>query len=252
MIRVAAMRYGIVYALAWFPSAAFAPAKVTQSAIHQAEARVKAEPRNATAVRELHMLLASPNDLTREESMRLREVVRKHSTVAIDTLVPLGEPGEPVVISGTVRDEQGRPVQGALVAVFQTDAGGLYAKSDATRRRMDEPNSRIFGHLRTGADGTYEFRTVRPGGYPLPLPKRPGDQAWIPAHIHFLVTAPGYQNFGCGRESCQIVFSDDPRMTPHWQEWARKLTFPVLNLSPVADGFRRATFDVSMQKEKKR
>ncbi len=252
MIRVTAMRHGIVIALVCLPPTAFAQEKVTQSAIHKAEARVKAAPQDPEAVHALHMLLGSANDLAREESLRLRDVVRKHAAQASETLVPPGEPGEAIAISGTVRDEQGNPVRGALVTIFQTDAAGLYAKSDAQRRRMDEPNSRIFGFLRTGADGKYEFRTVRPGGYPFPLPNMQGDQAWIPAHIHFLVSAAGFADFGCGHQNCQIVFADDPRMTPHWQDWARKLTFPVLTLSPVADGFRRATFDVSLIKENRR
>ena len=54
---------------------------------------------------------------------------------------------------------------------------------------MDEPNSRIFGYLRTGANGRYEFRTVRPSGYSFPLPNRTGDRALVPVHIHFIVSA---------------------------------------------------------------
>jgi len=56
---------------------------------------------------------------------------------------------------------------------------------------MDEPNSRIFGYLRTGANGRYEFRTVRPSGYSFPLPNRTGDRALVPVHIHFIVSAEG-------------------------------------------------------------
>jgi protocatechuate 3,4-dioxygenase beta subunit len=54
---------------------------------------------------------------------------------------------------------------------------------------MDEPNSRIFGYLRTGANGRCEFRTVRPSGYSFPLPNRTGGRALVPAHIHFIVSA---------------------------------------------------------------
>ena len=91
-------------------------------------------------------------------------------------------------------------------------------------------------------------RTVRPGGYPYPLPKEKDDEAFVPQHIHFVVTATGYQPFGCGHENCQLVFADDPRMTPHWQAWARELPAPVLVLERDAAGVSRATFDVTLRR----
>lgn len=242
-------RVAVIAAIFLFPLPHAGQNVSATDAAQKLEDRLKANPGDANAVRELHLLLAAPGDLTREHSLRLREMVRVRSREAVATLVAPHEPGQPLVISGAVRDAQGRPVQGALVTVFQTDAAGLYSKRDAITKRMDEPNSRIFGFLRTGPDGRYEFRTVRPGGYPFPLPGRTGDQAWVPEHIHLFVSAAGYETFGCGRQSCQIVFADDPRMTPHWQEWARTLQNPVLTLRPLAGGFRGGAFDISLRKE---
>jgi hypothetical protein len=69
---------------------------------------------------------------------------------------------------------------------------------------MDEPNSRIFGFLRTGADD--RFRTMRPGGYLFPLPNRTGDQALVSSHTHFIVSAEGLGSHTCGSgHSCQMV-----------------------------------------------
>ena len=210
------------------------------------EQRIAADAHDERAVRELHALLARPNELSREESLRLRDVLRTHPEKSRATLVPEGEPGDPLVISGTVRDSGGKSVRGALVTVFHTDAKGFYSPRDAETKRMDEPNSRLFAFVETGSDGRYELRTVRPGGYPYPLPKLTGDEALVPQHIHFSVAASGYQTFNCGHQNCQLVFADDTRMTPHWQAWARELPAPILVLERDAAGVSRATFDVTL------
>jgi len=44
------------------------------------------------------------------------------------------------------------------------------------------------------------------------------------------------------------VFADDPRMTPHWQAWARELPAPVLTLERDADGVSHATYDVTLRR----
>jgi protocatechuate 3,4-dioxygenase beta subunit len=212
------------------------------------EQRIAADPHDQAAVRELHLLLARPNDLPREETLRLRGVLRTHPERSSATLVPPGEPGDPLMIAGTIRDEAGQPVAGALVTVFHTDAKGFYSPRDAETKRMDEPNSRLFAFIETGADGRYAFRTVRPGGYPFPLPKQKDDEAFVPQHIHFVITATGYEAFGCGHQNCQLVFADDPRMTPHWQAWARELPAPVLTLERDADGVSHATYDVTLRR----
>lgn len=237
--------------------AGFAAAQGARVALNDAaekakriEQRLQKNPNDATAVRELHLLLATPNDLTREESMRLRGVVRTHASEARQSLVIADEPGDAVAISGMVRDSAGRPIAGAHVTIFQTDAKGFYSPLDEASKRMDEPNSRIFGFLRTSAEGQYEFRTVRPGGYPFPLKGRTGDRALVPAHIHFAVEAPGFIAHTCDTGyTCQIVFADDPRMTPHWQKWARDLHFPVLTLKRNATGILKATYDITLRKD---
>ena len=211
------------------------------------ERRIAADARDEQAVRELHALLARPNELSREESLRLREVLRAHPEKARSTLVPPGEPGDRLVLSGTIRDLTGKPVAGALVTVFHTDAKGFYSPRDAETKRMDEPNSRLFAFIETGEDGRYELRTVRPGGYPFPLRNETGDRALVPRHIHFAVSAKGHETFGCGHQTCQLVFADDPRMTPHWQAWAKELPAPILALERDASGVSRATFDVILE-----
>lgn len=183
----------------------------------------------------LKMILAGNYGLTRVESLRLRQVVRTHTQRATEVLVPPHEPGEPLVVSGTVRSQEGKPIAGALIYVFHADAQGNYTHT----RAMDEQNARLFGYMKTGADGRYEFRTIRPGGY---------QQAPIPQHIHMLVNAPGYREHKC-QSTCQLVFDDDPRMTAAWREWARTGGNPILRVTREKDGAQRCEYNLALQKQ---
>jgi protocatechuate 3,4-dioxygenase, beta subunit len=86
------------------------------------------------------------------------------------TLSPQGEPGEPMEISGTIYQQDGQtPAAGVILFVYHTDATGHYSPDD------DPFAPRIKGWLRTGSDGHYSFRSIRPAPYP---------NHSEPAHIH--------------------------------------------------------------------
>ncbi|MCW5768796.1 MAG: carboxypeptidase regulatory-like domain-containing protein [Phycisphaeraceae bacterium] len=85
------------------------------------------------------------------------------------------EPGRRLLVSGVVTDELGRPVRGATVTAYNTDASGLYNPRNSPTR---EP--RISGEVKSDAEGRFQFLTVYPGPYP--------DIA-EPAHVHFGATA---------------------------------------------------------------
>ena len=104
-----------------------------------------------------------------------------------------GAPGEPCFVVGTVRDLNGRPLKGALLDVWQTDGDGLYE----AQRDVAEPWMRAIFH--SGADGSFVIRTVAPLSYTIPMDGSVGALVAAtnishmrPAHIHFLVDAPGY------------------------------------------------------------
>lgn len=114
-------------------------------------------------------------------------------------LVSDGEPGDRLVVTGTVRGSDGAPRPATPVHVFQADAEGYYSKgSDGDDRGWR--HARLSGWLRTREDGSYRVRTIRPGGYP----DRP-----TPAHIHFRVLTPDR-----GDVELSLFFEDDPRLTP--------------------------------------
>jgi protocatechuate 3,4-dioxygenase beta subunit len=106
-----------------------------------------------------------------------------------------GEGGEPAVLSGRVLGLDGRPIGGAMLDVWQTAPNGLYDIQDP-----DQPEMNLRGRFRTGADGRFEFRTVLPVSYPIPtdgpvgkMLLHLGRHPYRPAHIHFIVSAPGYE-----------------------------------------------------------
>ena len=134
-------------------------------------------------------------------------------------VAPAGEPGSRLTVSGTLLDRAGRPIPGAELHVYQTDASGRYTLD----KPMDEPHARLAGRLRTGADGRFELRTIRPGGYPKSLILG-GKERKIPAHIHIDVRADGHPE-----HRFQLVFADDPQLRdPYWVDWVKTQGQPVL------------------------
>ncbi|WP_457056367.1 intradiol ring-cleavage dioxygenase [Kribbella sp. CWNU-51] len=104
-----------------------------------------------------------------------------------------GAPGQPCLVSGRVLNTKGEPIAGALVETWQADEEGFYD----VQKDVDGPQNR--GHLTTDADGNYSFWAVKPVAYPIPddgpvgeLLRAGGRGPMRPAHIHFMVTAPGY------------------------------------------------------------
>ena len=104
--------------------------------------------------------------------------------------------GEPAVVTGRVLDVAGAPIAGALLDVWQTNGNGLYETQDP-----DQPDMNLRGRFRSDGDGRFRFRTVKPVSYPIPhdgpvgaLLRTMERHPYRPAHIHFIVSAPGYDD----------------------------------------------------------
>jgi protocatechuate 3,4-dioxygenase beta subunit len=118
-----------------------------------------------------------------------------------------GEPiGERTIIHGRLLDENGRGISGALIEVWQANAGGRYRHRNDTYVAPIDPNFGGCGRLITGSDGSYVFRTVKPGAYPF----RNYVNSWRPAHIHFSIFGTGFVQ----RLITQMYFEGDP-LIPH-------------------------------------
>ena len=105
-----------------------------------------------------------------------------------------GVPGTPLYINGTVRDLDGYPVPGAVLDVWQADPEGAY------EAQLDVDEARLRALYTAREDGGYCVRTVAPKGYTIPMDGPIGDligrtaiSEYRPAHVHFLLDAPGYR-----------------------------------------------------------
>lgn len=105
-----------------------------------------------------------------------------------------GESGG-VTVSGRVRTVSGEPIGHATLDVWQTAPNGLYHMQD---EGQDEFH--LCARVQADADGSYRFRTLKPVAYPIPtdgpvgkLLERLGRHPYRPAHIHFIVSAPGFK-----------------------------------------------------------
>lgn len=112
------------------------------------------------------------------------------------TIAGKDEAGERLIVTGVVFGADGKtPLANASIYVYHTDAKGLYTPGT----NNDSRNPRLRGYLRTDAQGHYEYSTIKPAPYP-------NNNA--PAHIHYHVNAPGYQE-----RIFEIVFEGDPQIS---------------------------------------
>lgn len=112
--------------------------------------------------------------------------------------------GPRIIVHGKLLDEDGRPVAGKLIEIWQANAGGRYRHvNDGYLAPLDE-NFGGCGRCLTAADGSYQFRTIQPGPYPWPN----GGNDWRPAHIHFSVFGDGFAQ----RLITQMYFEGDPHI----------------------------------------
>ena len=118
------------------------------------------------------------------------------------------DPSTEVILYGRVTDVNGKPLSGATVSLWQTSASGLYDI-------QEDPTSVDYrGIFTTDANGLFVLRTVKPLGYSIPMDGPVGEMITAqrrhgmrPAHIHFLVGAPGYRELVTA-----LYLRDDPHL----------------------------------------
>jgi len=122
-------------------------------------------------------------------------------------IAPLDTDAVPTYVSGRVLDLNGDPIANAVLDVWQTASNGLYDSQDPEIKGLH-----MRGIFRTDAEGRYLIQTVRPVHYQIPndgpvgrMLRATGRHAWRPAHIHFAVSAEGYEPV-----TTHIFDSEDP------------------------------------------
>jgi len=110
--------------------------------------------------------------------------------------------GQLISVAGRVTDEDGSPVAGAVVEIWQANSSGKYIHELDRFEAPLDPHFMGQGRLITDSEGRYEFLTVKPGAYPV----MESGWWWRPPHIHFSIFGPSWMN----RYVTQIFFPGEP------------------------------------------
>jgi hydroxyquinol 1,2-dioxygenase len=118
-------------------------------------------------------------------------------------------PGPALFVKAWIRDQEGKPIEGALVDIWHSSPEGFYENQDETQADMN-----LRGQFTTDANGHIHFRSVKPAGYPIPVDgpvgemlRTQGRHNYRPAHLHFLIYKPGFKTL-----ISQLYVSDDPNI----------------------------------------
>lgn len=118
-------------------------------------------------------------------------------------------PGPALFVNAFVKDQNGKPIEGAEVDIWHSSPEGFYEQQDPKQADMN-----LRGKFVTDAQGHFGFRSVKPAGYPIPIDGPVGDLVratgrhhYRPAHLHFLIFKDGFKTL-----ISQIYVNDDERL----------------------------------------
>jgi len=104
--------------------------------------------------------------------------------------------GDPMLVTGSVSSADGRPLAGAIVDVWHSDDDGYYDV-----QRLDQIGDLAMrARFHADANGRFHFWSIKPAAYPIPndgpvgeMLTAQGRHPWRPAHVHFMISAPGFE-----------------------------------------------------------
>lgn len=116
---------------------------------------------------------------------------------AVDTLADFKEQGPRLKLMGTIYHKDGKtPAKDVILYIYHTNQQGIYP-TRGNETGWARRHGYLRGWIKTGADGSYTFYTLRPNTYP--------DRS-EPAHIHATVKEPGLNEYYLD----SYFFDDDP------------------------------------------
>ena len=110
--------------------------------------------------------------------------------------------GQLIHLRVRVLDEDGAPVGGTVVEMWQANAAGRYIHPNDDDHAPPDPNFYGAARLVTDGNGLFELRTVKPGAYPVPT----RDGWWRPPHVHFSL----FGKVWLSRLVTQMYFPSEP------------------------------------------
>jgi protocatechuate 3,4-dioxygenase beta subunit len=110
--------------------------------------------------------------------------------------------GQLITVKGRVMDEDGSPIAGAVLELWQANSAGKYIHEMDNHQAPVDPHFVGQGRLVTNADGEYEFYSIKPGAYPV----LESGWWWRPPHIHFSIVGVSWMD----RYLTQIFFPGEP------------------------------------------
>jgi hydroxyquinol 1,2-dioxygenase len=161
--------------------------------------------------------------------------------------ISLDGKGASCLFEGKVIDLHGKAIEGACVDVWSDNADGFY---DVQQPGI-QPQWNNRGRFFTGADGAYAFRGIKPTSYPIPddgpvgkMLAAMGRHPYRPAHMHFLVTAPGFQ-----RLVTHTFVGDDSYLTSDAVFGVKQTLIAPFEQLSGADTLWRSPFDFVLTPE---
>ncbi|MFN7002340.1 MAG: intradiol ring-cleavage dioxygenase [Roseinatronobacter sp.] len=153
----------------------------------------------------------------------------------------LDQKGEPMLVRGTIRSTDGTPLAGVKIDVWQANDEGFY---DVQQKGL-QPDFNLRGVFRTGADGRYWFRGVKPKFYPIPddgpvgkLLRSLGRHPWRPAHLHYILEASGHDQL-----VTHIFDPDDPYIASDAVFGVKESLLAKFVWTETADAIAQAGFE---------
>ncbi len=110
--------------------------------------------------------------------------------------------GQLITVKGRVMDEDGSPIRGAVIELWQANSAGKYIHAMDNHQAPIDPNFTGEGRLVTNEEGEYEFFSIKPGAYPV----LESGWWWRPPHIHFSIFGVSWMD----RYVTQIFFPGEP------------------------------------------
>ena len=146
-------------------------------------------------------------------------------------------PGTPALVHGRVLSTDGRPVADAVLDVWQTAENGMYSGQDTA-----QPHGNLRGRYRTDDEGRYAIMTIVPASYPIPtdgpvgqMLNATGRHAWRPAHLHFMIDAPGHRTL-----VTHLFDEDDPYLQSDAVFGVKPSLLVAFRKHPATDELARA------------